>query len=109
MKWICERCQGSNEAGFSIQIKARTDSDLVAHSVPAESSLCFDCALYLLWSRIFPDGIRKYWDEYYMSGNLCVLGRKSRYGSVSREFDINYGFVDSETNLYWDENYKLRG
>ena len=104
MTWICERCRSQKEAGFSIQIKAKTESVLLEHLVPPESSLCFDCALYLLWSRVFPKGIRRFWDHYYISGKLYSLGRKSRYGPVCRQFDIYYGFLDSETNLYWDEN-----
>lgn len=104
MTWICERCKCKKETGYSIQIKAKTESVLLEHSVPPESCLCFDCALYLLWSRVFPNGIRRFWDYYYISGRIYSLGQKSRYGSVCRIFDINHGFLNPETNLYWDEN-----
>ena len=103
MTWICERCRCAHEAGYSIRIKADSDSDLMKHSVPANADLCFACALYLLWSRIFPGGIRRFWDDYYFTGKVRTLGERSRYGYVCRQFDVFYGFLDPETNKYWDE------
>lgn len=103
MVWICERCRCTHEAGYSIKIQASSDSDLIAHNVPANANLCFDCALYLLWSRVFPGGIRRIWDYYYLAGNICILGKKSRYSSICRKFDVQYGFLNPQTNLYWDE------
>ena len=102
MTWICERCRCVYEGDFPVKIETWRDSDLVAHSVPDNAVLCFGCALYLLWSRIFPGGIRRFWDEYYMT-NSCFLGHKSRYSPKCREFDIKYRFLDSGTNVYWDE------
>ena len=103
MTWICERCKCVHEIDSSIKIKADSDSDLIKHSVPSDAELCFACALYLLWSRVFPGGIRRFWDDYNSAGKLHVLLERSRYGSTCRQFDIYYGFLNPETNKYWDE------
>ena len=106
MGWRCERCGMTDENSLSIKIQGKDDRDLLRHSVSADMNLCLECAIYLLWSRVFPNGIRIYWDEYYRSANINLhkrLGRKSRYGSFCRRFDIKYGFLDEKTNTYWDE------
>ena len=103
MIWICERCRSTYQGNFPDRIDTWRDEDLITHDVPKNAVLCFGCALYLLWSRIFPGGIRRFWDEYYKTGAVPILGMKSRYSTTCREFDINYGFLDPETNLYWDE------
>lgn len=103
MTWICERCHCTYEGSFPDKIEARRDSDLIAHSVPNNAALCFSCALYLLWSRVFQGGIRRFWDEYYKADKKINLGQKSRYNCYCRDFDIRYGFLNSDTNLYWDE------
>lgn len=103
MTWICERCHGYFQGDFPDRIDAWREPDLIAHSVPKDSALCFGCAVYLLWSRVFQGGIRRFWDDYYKTGAICQLGKKSRYNSVCRNFDITYGFLNPETNLYWDE------
>lgn len=103
MTWVCKRCRNYYQGDFPDRIDTWRDEELIAHSVPNDATLCFGCALYLLWSRIFPDGIRRYWDEYYKTGDHFQLGKKSRYNETCREFDINYGFLNPETNRYWDE------
>ena len=103
MKWICERCHCVYQGDFPDRIDTWRDSDLISHDVPNNAALCFGCALYLLWSRIFSGGIRRFWDEYFFNNDLCGLGNKSRYNSNCRNFDIKYGFLNSENNVYWDE------
>lgn len=70
------------------------------HNMPPEKFICWHCAVYLLWSSIFPRGIRIYHDEDFLKGSNPYLGRFSRYSAVSRKFDIKYGFLDDKTNLY---------
>lgn len=103
MTWICERYRCTYEGSFPDKIETQRDSNLIAHSVPNNAALCFSCALYLLWSRVLQGGIRRFWDEYYKTGDSVILGQKSRYNSYCRDFDIRYGFLNPGTNLYWDE------
>lgn len=67
MIWYCDRCCNecyvSQAIGYSTKWNATNESDLREHHVSENLNLCSDYVLYLLWSRIFPKGIRFYWDE----------------------------------------------
>ena len=107
MNWYCDRCgnkcDDSYAIGYSTRWNAKNESDLREHHVPENLNICSDCVLYLLWSRIFPDGIRFYWDDYYLNNSKINLSMFTRYNSYCRKFDIQYGFLDENTNKYWDE------
>ena len=107
MDWHCDRCGYKYDDEISVAYTTKwnstNESDLYAHHVPAKLNLCSNCVLYLLWSRIFPKGIRIYWDEYYLKHTNLVLSRFTRYNLKCRTFDIQYNLLDERTNLYWDE------
>lgn len=67
MIWYCSRCGSKCDDDYAIGDATRWNSknepDLRKHHVPENLDLCRNCALYLFWSRIFPKGIRIYWDE----------------------------------------------
>lgn len=107
MIWFCARCGNECNDDFSIgyatKWNATNESELRKHYVPDNLNFCENCVLYLLWSRIFPKGIRFYWDDYYLSGSKIYLSKYTRYNSNCRKFDIRYGFLDDSSNNYWDE------
>ena len=86
MTWGCKRCRNCYQGDFPDRIDTWRDEELIAHSVSNDATLCFGCALYLLWSRFFNGGIRKYWDEYYKTSDAFQLGNKSRYNQSCRKF-----------------------
>ena len=103
MRWQCARCGTIYKDSFLGRWNCQNDSELRARSVPKEEFICWHCALYLLWSSIFPRGIRIYRDQVFLSGTNPALGKFSRHAPASRGFDIKYGFLNEATNLYWDE------
>jgi len=108
MIWNCDRCgsecNDANAIGYPTKWNANNESDLRKHHVPENLNLCSNCVLYLLWSRIFPKGIRIYWDDYYLSNSKIILTKFTRYNSNCRKFDVQYGFLDESSNKYWDED-----
>lgn len=107
MRWRCGRCNcecdDTTSIGYPTKWNASNSWELKEHKVPENLSLCFNCVLYLLWSRIFPNGIRIYWDEYHLSGSKIILRKFTRYDPNCRKFDIQYGFLNESSNKYWDE------
>lgn len=103
MLWQCARCGTKYKDSYLGKWNSQNDSDLKAHAVPADQFICWHCAVYLLWSSIFPKGIRIFRDEDFLSGTNPALGKFSRHNPTSKAFDIKYGFLDKESNLYWDE------
>lgn len=106
--WRCDRCKCECDDTLTIGYPTKWNSsnlwELKEHNVPENLNLCFNCTLYLLWSQIFPHGIRYYWDEYYLTDSKNLLKRFTRYDSNCRNFDIQFGFLNDESNTYWDED-----
>lgn len=108
MRWQCGRCKHEcddvHAIGYPTKWNSSNSWELKEHKVPEDLNLCFNCTLYLLWSKIFPHGIRHYWDEYYLTNSKIVLKRFTRYDSNCRNFDVQFDFLNDESNKYWDED-----
>lgn len=103
MAWYCDRC-GEKLNSFTTGKYNSKDFDCMEeHSIPPRVNICGCCFHYLFDStackRLFDE------DRYYLEEPDGEFHKVSRFYKKSREFDIKYKLLNSETNIYWDEDF----
>ena len=103
MAWYCDRC-GEKLSSFSDgKYNSKDFECMKEHSIPSFVNICGSC-----WNYLFDDLIYKrltYHDVGYLQEPEGKYHNSSRFYPNSRRFDIEYNLLDSESNLYWNEDY----
>lgn len=117
----CSRCE--RKFGFSdTKYSSKKYHFLKKFGVPEYIIICGYCYKYLdegpYGTRLFKEYTDRDYLEYVekkrdkvciknnLYDQLCINNNfymESRYNPSCKEFDIRYGFLDEDTNLYWDE------
>ena len=103
---ICDRCGAEYEAKETDRTDANIEDEefLTEHTIPKNIHFCTYCYNYLIlqsWSSCKYQ--RSVSDISYKQGHIGDYAQASRHNPKCREFDIKYGFLNPETNRYWDE------
>ena len=104
MSWYCDRCGEKQSTFSSAKWNSKDTISMKEHDIPSYINICGSCGFYLFpyqntwWERLKVDAdyLKEPDSEFY---------KKSRFYKASRNFDIEYNLLNSETNLYWDEDY----
>ena len=98
---ICSRCgkeyDGSSEDSRS---SLKEQESFCNHTIPPDAKFCLYCYQYLIDSSKY---YRAICDSAYSIKSLAPYAVTSRYNPVCRDFDIIHGFLNPDTNTYWDE------
>ena len=101
MTSICSRCgKEYDDSSDSSRLTLEEQEYYCGHSIPPEAKFCLYCYIYLIDSSKY---YREICDASFIERSLAPYTVTSRLNPVCRDFDIKYGFLNPDTNTYWDE------
>ena len=104
MAWYCDRCGTKKSSISCAKCNSKNTSAMEEKNIPNIINICGSCEYYLFpYQKHLYERLKI--DSNYLKHPDYDFYKESRFHPKSREFDIEYEFLNSDTNLYWDEDY----
>lgn len=104
MAWYCDRCGRKLSSISCAKYNSKDCSSMEEKDIPNFINICGSCNFYLFpYQKLLYE--RLIIDSDYLKHPDYEFYKQSRFHSKSREFDIEYEFINPDSNLYWDEDY----